>query len=185
MYGKLGGLKKMKIYILGFMGCGKSTVGKRLAAYCGCSFVDTDELFSQRHNCSVKDYFDLYAEEKFRQEERKILHTTQLMENTVIAVGGGTPCFYDNMDWMLSHGLCVYLEMPPKALFNRLKNSKSERPVLQTGNLYENIQILISQREPYYQKANIAVSGLDVDILTLNELICQYVNEKKLPKNHE
>jgi len=147
----------MKIYLIGFMGSGKTSVGKRLSARLDFAFVDTDELFSKIHNCSITDYFNLHTEEKFREEERKILHQMQEMENTVIAVGGGTPCYYDNMDWMLSQGECIYLKMSPQALFHRLKNSRSERPLLQSDNLLEQIQTLLSQREPYYQKADITI----------------------------
>jgi shikimate kinase len=157
----------MKIYLIGFMGCGKTTVGKRLAAHCGYSFVDTDNLFEAKHNRSIESYFEQYGEDCFRQEETLLLRETLSLENTVIATGGGTPCFYDNMDWMLSHGVCIYLEMPPKALFNRLKNSKSERPLLQSGNLLENIQTLLPKREQFYKRANITVSGLDVEIREL------------------
>jgi shikimate kinase len=112
----------MKIYLIGFMGCGKTTVGKRLAARCGFPFVDTDELFEAKHNCSIGKYFEQYGEDLFRKEEAVVLKETASLENAVIAVGGGTPCFYGNIDWMLSQGICIYLEMPPKALYNRLKN---------------------------------------------------------------
>ena len=160
----------MKIYLIGFMGCGKSTVGKRLAAHCGFSFADTDNLFEVKHNCTVQTYIKYCGEEAFRIEETAILKETFSLENTVIATGGGMPCFQDNMDWMLSNGICIYLEMSPKALFNRLKNSKIKRPLLQTEHLLEDIQNLLSQRESYYQKANITVSGLYVEIGKLYEM---------------
>jgi shikimate kinase len=157
----------MNIYLIGFMGCGKTTVGKRLAARCGFSFADTDKLFETKHNSTINSYFEQYGEEAFRKAEALILKETISLKNTVIATGGGTPCFHDNMDLMLSHGICVYLEMPPKALYNRLKNSKPERPLLQSDNLLENIQNLLSQREQYYKKAHITVSGLDFDMENL------------------
>ena len=160
----------MKIYLIGFMGCGKSTIGKRLAARCGFDFVDTDEVFSVVHGCSVKDYFDLYSEEKFRKEEQKILYQTQEMDNVIISVGGGTPCYQDNMQWILANGIAVYIQMSANALYNRLVNSKSERPLLQTvetrhaTSLLETIQNLLSQRENIYNKAHIIVQGLDFDM---------------------
>ena len=163
------------------MGSGKSTAGKRLAAHCGYAFVDMDKLFETKHNCSIESYFEQFGEDSFRKEEALLLRETASLENTVIATGGGTPCFYDNMDWMLPHGICVYIEMPPKALYNRLINSKSERPLLQThcnASLLEKIQNLLSQREQYYQKANITISGLDVEIEKLSMLICQNIYEK-------
>jgi len=161
----------MKIYLIGFMGCGKSTVGKRLAARCGFSFADTDQLFEIKHNMSIENYFKQYGEESFREEETAVLEETFLLENTVIATGGGMPCYCDNIDIMLSHGICIYLEMSAKALFNRLKNSKLERPLLQSDNLLETIQNLLSQREPYYQKANIIISGLNVEVDKLYEKV--------------
>jgi len=161
----------MKIYLVGFMGCGKTTMGKRLATYCGFSFADMDELFEAKHNCTINYYFEQYGEEAFRKEELIILKETISLENTVIATGGGTPCFHNNMDLILSHGICIYLEMPPKALYNRLKNSQSQRPLLQFDNLLENIANLLVQREPYYKKANIIISGLDVNISNLGRVI--------------
>ena len=161
------------IYLIGFMGCGKTTVGKRLAARLGFLFADTDKLFEVKHNCTINHYFEQHGEDAFRKEEAIVLKETISLENTVIATGGGTPCFYNNMDLMLSHGICIYLEISPKALYSRLKNSQSERPLLQADNLLENIENLLSQREPYYKKADIIVSGLDVDISKLKALIMQ------------
>ena len=157
----------MKIYLIGFMGCGKTTIGKRLAARYGFSFVDMDDLFSVAHGCSVKDYFELYSEKKFRIEEQKILYQTQQMDNVVVAVGGGTPCYQDNMQWIKSNGTAVYIKMPAKALFHRLKNSKSKRPLLPPDNLLETIQNLLSQRENIYNMAHITVSGVDFDVENL------------------
>ena len=160
----------MNIYLIGFMGCGKTTVGKRLAARLDFSFVDTDELFSAVHNCSVKEYFDLYSEEKFREKEQKILYQTQFMDNTVIAVGGGTPCYQDNMQWMLSNGITVYIKMPAMALYHRLSNSKTQRPLLSSlpnQDMKNTIETLLSQRENTYNQALITVSGLDFDMENL------------------
>jgi len=171
----------MKIYLIGFMGSGKTTVGKRLATHCEYAFMDTDKLFETKHNCTIESYFERFGEDLFRKEEALLLRETASLENTVIATGGGTPCFHDNMDWMLSHGICVYLEMSPKALYNRLINSKLVRPLLQVethncASLLEIIQDMLSQREQYYKKATITVSGLDVDISGLHALIRQGIN---------
>jgi len=165
------------IYLIGFMGCGKTTVGKRLAARLEFSFADTDELFSTVHNCSVKEFFDLYSEEKFREEEQKILYQTQFMDNTVIAVGGGTPCYQDNMQWMLSNGITVYIKMPAMALCHRLANSKTQRPLLSSlpnQDIKNTIETLLSQRENTYNQAHITVSGLDFDMENLIKKIVDY-----------
>ena len=161
----------MKIYLIGFMGCGKTTIGKRLAARCGFSFVDMDELFSTVHNCSVKDYFDLHSEEQFRTEEQKILHQTHFMDDAVIATGGGTPCYQDNMQWILSNGIAVYIKMPAAALYSRLSNSKTQRPLLAAlsdQDLKSTIEKLLSQRENIYNTAHITISGLDFDMEKMN-----------------
>jgi shikimate kinase len=144
------------------MGCGKTTIGKRLASRLGFTFLDTDELFSVVHKCSINDFFQLHTEEIFRREEANILRQTQTMNHLVIATGGGTPCFDDNMQWILSNGIVVYIEMSPLALYNRLVNSKTTRPLLSlSNNLKEDIAKLFEQREPVYQKAHIAIKGIN------------------------
>ena len=159
----------MNIYLIGFMGCGKTTIGKRLATRLGFSFVDTDELFSKMHNSSVKDYFDNYSEEKFRIEEQKILYQTRQMDNVVVSVGGGTPCYQDNMQWILSNGIAVYIQMSASALHSRLVNSKTPRPLLSQSNqdLKSAVETLLLQRETIYNQAHITVSGLDFDMENL------------------
>ena len=156
------------------MGCGKTTIGKRLAARLGFSFVDTDELFSTVHNCSVKQYFDLYSEEKFREEEQKILYQTQSMDNVVVAPGGGTPCYQNNMQWIVSNGITVYIKMTVNALHSRLANSKTQRPLLSFSSdqdLKNTIEKLLSQRETIYNEAHITVSGLNFDVEKLVDKI--------------
>ena len=108
------------------MGCGKTTIGKRLASRLCFTFLDTDELFSIVHKCSVNDFFRLHTEAVFRREETNILHQTKTMDNLVVATGGGMPCFDDNMQWILSNGIEIYIEMSPLALYSRLVNSKTE-----------------------------------------------------------
>ena len=159
----------MKIYLIGFMGCGKTTIGKRLAARLGFGFVDTDEMFSAVHGCSVSDYIAWNTEEKFRQEETKILYRTQEMENTVIALGGGTPCFQDNMQWILANGMAVYIQMSANALYSRLVNSKKKRPLLSSPHqdLKSTIEKLLHEREDVYNKAHTTVQGLDFDMESL------------------
>ncbi|MDR0604953.1 MAG: shikimate kinase [Bacteroidales bacterium] len=155
----------MKIYLVGFMGCGKTTIGKRLASRLGFTFLDTDELFAIVHKSSVNDFFRLHTEKIFRREETNILHKTETMDNLVIATGGGMPCFGDNMQWILSNGIAIYIEMSPLALYSRLVNSKTERPLLSSSdNLKEDIANLFAQREPVYQKAHISVNGINFDM---------------------
>ena len=162
----------MKIYLIGFMGCGKSSIGKKLASACRLSFIDTDVLFENEYQCSILDFFASHTEAEFRTKEQKILHQTLQLENVVIATGGGMPCFEDNMQWLLSHGIVVYVEMPPLALYHRLSHSKEERPLLSNKEtLLEDIETLFAQREATYKKAHICISGLRYNMDMLVKII--------------
>ena len=162
----------MKIYLIGFMGCGKSTIGKKLASHYDYSFVDTDNLFEEKQQCSISVFFASHSEKEFRQQEQKLLYQTKTMDHVVIATGGGMPCFEDNMQWMLSHGKVIYIEMPAAALYNRLINSKKERPLLANKeNLQTEINSLLARRENIYQKAHIIIPGINFSIENLvNEI---------------
>ena len=106
----------MNIYLMGYMGCGKTRAGRRLAAHSQRPFTDLDTLFEKRLGTSIPEYFRQHSEESFRQEERQMLHETAGLDNNIIALGGGTPCFEDNIDWIKSHGISVYLKMNELAL---------------------------------------------------------------------
>ena len=151
----------MKIYLVGFMGCGKSSMGKKLASVYRFPFVDTDALFEKEYQCTIPDFFVSHTEEEFRIKEQKILYQTAQFDDAVIATGGGMPCFEDNMEWLLSHGTVVYVEMSPLALHHRLIHSKKERPLLSNKEtLLEDIETLLAQRETTYKKAHISISGI-------------------------
>ncbi len=150
------------------MGCGKSTIGKKLASYYGYSFADTDDLFEKEHQCSISDFFASHSEKEFRWEEQKILYQTEYLNNIVIATGGGMPCFENNMQWMLQQGTVVYIEMPSSALYNRLLNSKKDRPLLaHKEELQAEIDSLLAERENIYRKAHISVSGINFNMENL------------------
>ena len=166
----------MKIYLVGFMGCGKSSTGKRLASLCRLSFVDTDVLFEQKHQCSIFDFYTTHTEEEFRKEEQDILFKTQSLNNSIIATGGGMPCFEKNMEWMLANGVVVYIEMSPAALYARIINSKKKRPLLPSKEtLMEYIKTQLAQREDTYKQAHITlrVGKPDMNILikAINDFI--------------
>src|SRR5690606_36383247 len=119
----------MKIFLIGFMGCGKSIFGKKLAAKIGCDFIDLDNQFEHVAGASIPEYFAAYGEEAFRKEESRILKTFDYPMHCVVATGGGAPCYFDNIDWMNSKGLTIYIEMSPIALAQRLENGKARRPL--------------------------------------------------------
>lgn len=164
----------MKVYILGFPGSGKSTIAKRLASYLKCEFADTDKLIEQNTGMSVSEYFARYGQNAFREIEQQVLQRTADMQHTIVAVGGGTPCYYHNMEFMNSHGVTVYLQMNDKALYSRLKNHTSYRPLMaEEAHLQQYITSTLQEREPYYMQARIHVSGLSVNISLLADAIRQ------------
>lgn len=147
------------------MGSGKSTIGRKLASYLHYEFVDLDKLIERKAGMSIADYFNKHGEESFRELERDTLQQTIFSEDSVIATGGGVPCYFDNMDWMYKEGKVVYLSMDPKALADRLKHSKVSRPLikdLDQDQLIEFITQKLKSRDVFYQKAHCIVSGLDL-----------------------
>lgn len=157
------------------MGCGKTTLGKKLAKTLGYDFIDLDELISQKEMQSINDLFSNKGEEAFRNIEtetlKEIISTNNL---TVISLGGGLPCFNNNLDLLKKNGLLVYIQMPAKALSNRLINSKDERPLLKNKKgeeLLAYIEDLLGKREIYYNQAHLKVDGINLDVHTLKEQI--------------
>lgn len=146
------------------MGCGKTTVGKKLASQLGFQFTDLDKLIVAKTGLSIQEYFSLYGEDRFRQLESKTLQEDLPAENVVVATGGGAPCFFNNMDWMNANGTTVYILMPARALASRLKGS-SERPLINNlhgEELVSFIETKLSEREPFYRRAKYLVDGIDL-----------------------
>ncbi|MDR1792316.1 MAG: shikimate kinase [Bacteroidales bacterium] len=156
----------MRIYLVGFMACGKTTVGKRLAKLLNCQFIDTDELFEQQENISIEHFFHLHGETKFREIETQIVRQTDQNENIVVALGGGSPLYGDNMQWLLKNGIVVYIQLTAKCLYDRLRDSKKIRPFVLSArqNLLEETTQLLTQREPTYLQAHITVKGLSAHL---------------------
>jgi shikimate kinase len=138
------------------MGAGKTTVGKDLAKQLGLTFYDLDWYIETRMRKKVKQIFDECGEEGFRTIERNMLHEVAEFENVIIACGGGTPCFFDNMDYINAQGDVVYLKGEPEVLFRHLKMGKGVRPLLLGKSDEELIQYItdsLKKREQYYLKA--------------------------------
>jgi shikimate kinase len=155
----------MKIFLVGFMGSGKTTIGKKLANYLKYEFVDVDKLIEFKVGMSIVDYFEIHGEQAFREIEREVLQTAHLGENAIIATGGGSPCYGDNMTWMNANGQVVYLSLPPKALAVRLENSKAERPLIKNlkgDELVDFISNKLLEREVFYNQAKFVVSASDL-----------------------
>ena len=151
------------IFLVGFMGCGKTTLGRKLANRLGYPFMDLDHVFEAQEGMTIGEYFSKFGEAAFRKSESLVLKQTDYHEHMVVSTGGGLPCFFDNMEWMNAHGKTLYIKLSPKTLADRLEHEKTERPVLQ-GKRGEDLVALIadklSERDKYYNQATIIADGL-------------------------
>ena len=146
-----------RIILIGYMGAGKTTIGKILAKDLGVPFYDLDWYIETRMRKKVKQIFDERGEEGFRIIEKNMLHEVAEFENVVVACGGGTPCFFDNMEYLVGQGDVVYLRGTPDVLFRHLKMGKGVRPLLlgkSDDELLEYIKENVEKREEFYMKAN-------------------------------
>lgn len=160
-----------RIIIIGYMGSGKTTVGRALAKELNLTFYDLDWYIESRMRKTVKQLFDEMGEEGFRKIEHNMLHEVAEFEDTVISCGGGTPCFFDNMDYMNRQGETVYLKATPEVLYGHLKMGKTVRPLLldKTGEeVQEFIKEQLARRENHYAKAKYT---LDVNLMDNYEKI--------------
>ena len=154
-----------RIIIIGYMGAGKTTVGKALAKALGLDFYDLDWYIESRMHKTVKQIFDEQGEEGFRRIEHNMLHEVAEFEDVIISCGGGTPCFFDNMDYMNRQGYTIYLKSTPEVLHKHLQMGKTVRPLLLNKTADEVNAFIteqLSKREPYYLKAQHIV---DVNLL--------------------
>ena len=163
-----------RIFLIGYMGAGKTTMGKELSKQSGLSFIDLDHLMEGRYRKTVRQLFEEKGEETFRQIEKKALHEVADFENVVISTGGGTPCFFDNMAYMNSIGTTVYLKASPQGLSERLEHCRPNRPLLKglSGEgLMNFVAESLAQRVPFYEQAHIT---FDVEVLvTEHHVIAQ------------
>lgn len=138
------------------MGAGKTTVGKALAEDLGLTFYDLDWYIENRMRKTIKQIFDESGEEGFRKIEHNMLHEVAEFENVIISCGGGTPCFFDNMDYINEQGETLYLKASPEVLYGHLRMGKSVRPLL-LNKTPEEVKVFIQEqlqkREPFYNKA--------------------------------
>lgn len=164
----------MRIFIIGYMGAGKSTIGKRLASKLGTTFVDLDDAFEARYRYSIPRFFDHFGEERFREFEHQCLkEIIDENEKAVISTGGGTACLKNNMALMKQSGITVYIKMHPKSLAHRLTRARRLRPVIrdiQNDDMQGFVEEQLAEREPFYNQADITIKG---ESLNLDELIAK------------
>ena len=164
------------IILVGYMCVGKTTVGRRLAKKLNCSFYDLDWYIEERFRKKIPQIFSERGEDAFRDLERRMLHEVAEFENVVVSCGGGTPCFFDNMDYMNSVATTIFIKATPETILEHLKISKSERPLL-NGKTPEELRTYITEqlqlREPFYQKAQYEVL---VNVLNNKENVNAFVD---------
>tara|TARA_B100000508_G_scaffold141026_1_gene145329 strand:- start:113784 stop:114296 length:513 start_codon:yes stop_codon:yes gene_type:complete len=164
-----------KIFLIGFMGVGKSTIGKRLAKKLGYKFIDTDQLIESEQGKSINDIFKDSGESTFRDLETSALERITDNEiKSVVSVGGGLPCFNNNMEVMNQNGITIYLQRPAKELFHRLLQGKDKRPLLKgktEDQLMDYIESMLNDRSIYYNQATITADREHQSIKSLIELI--------------
>lgn len=169
----------MRIFLIGYMGSGKTTIGSEVAKRLNLNFVDMDAHIENQQHKTVAEIFTELGEEKFRELERNCLLEVSEFENVVISTGGGAPCFFDNMEIMNSTGETFYISLNPKLLSDRLKTTNiHKRPILASydGNdLAEFIASALQEREPFYNRAKFIVSGTDKEI---EDKIVEYAKQK-------
>jgi len=158
------------------MGVGKSTIGKKLARLLGYKFVDTDEIFEEKYKLSIDTFFSKYNEKLFREFESNILESTFQLNNTIIATGGGTPCFFDAMDKINNSGISIYLKMPVDGIVNRLENAIKPRPLVKDKS-HEELTLLVEKllmkRVSSYEKAQIIFEAINPDMDKLLNILKQ------------
>ncbi len=159
------------IFLMGFMSSGKSRLGKKLAKKLAVPFIDLDKEIEIKEGKSIPQIFEERGEAGFRKLEAKYLRELPLKELIVIALGGGTPVFEDNLSFILKNGTSIYLKVEPKYLIGRLKEKSAKRPLISDLNeteLSDFVTNTLKLREPYYEKASFVLAS---NKPTSNEII--------------
>ncbi len=161
-----GGAGGAPVFLIGYMGCGKSTLGRALGRATGVQFIDLDTYIERRFHANVRDIFARDGEEAFRDMERRMLREVGEFENVIVACGGGTPCFFDNLDYMNSRGTTVWLDAGLERTYTRLLAGRYKRPSiahLTDEQLREHITRAIDERRQYYSRAKVTFDSSRLD----------------------
>jgi shikimate kinase len=174
-------LIEMRIYLIGYMGSGKSSIGKKLASRLGYSFVDLDSVIEEGQQETVAEIFVQKGEDAFRNLERVALHKTFKMENIVVSTGGGTPVFFDNMLILNKNGLCIYLKATADVLISRLQRNRHLRPLIASLSL-ENLQFFVKkqleERSVFYEKSEMHIEAKDLTPAILYSQVLRWIENQ-------
>lgn len=171
----------MRIYLIGFMGSGKTHTGRQLADKMDFLFLDLDLVIEAEAGMGIPQIFEEMGEDRFRQLEQQALHFTAELEDVVVSTGGGAPCYFDNIEWMNQQGTCVFLDTPVEILAKRLLPERAHRPLLQPYNeatLPAFIQSKLEERMYFYQQAGIIFPQVDAEG-DVAEALLDLLEEKK------
>ncbi|MBL0182624.1 MAG: shikimate kinase [Chitinophagaceae bacterium] len=163
----------MKIFLIGFMGSGKTYWGSRWAAKYELQFIDLDDLVEKRENKTIAQLFEQKGEEYFRQVESECLKNFHKVRSCIMSCGGGAPCFNNNMQWMNENGTTIYLSAAPEFLYSRLLEEKDKRPLLKNlaePELLSFIEQKLKEREPFYKQAKFILPSEDLNMESLQPL---------------
>ena len=170
----------MRIFLIGFMGCGKSTLGRSLASELNLTFIDLDSFLEEKHFKTIPQIFAEEGEESFRRKERNVLEEVCGFDDVILATGGGAPCFFDNMELMNESGFCVFLDVDIRSLVSRLIHAKIERPLIKGKSpeeLHKFIEGLLTKRRPFYEKARYILKGSEINAAQVIELLGDKSNQ--------
>lgn len=157
----------MRIFLIGYMLCGKSTIGKKLANKLSCDFIDTDTYIEDKYHYTISDIFNKFSEEVFRDMEKETLKEIIEREDIVVATGGGLVCYNDNMKLIKETSTSIYLKMNSEALFSRYVQSKKPRPLfshMDNEQVKQYIENTLRKREGYYEQADITIDALSCKV---------------------
>lgn len=155
----------MRIFLIGYMGSGKTTMGRELASVLNLTFIDLDTFLEEKYFRTIPQIFAEEGEEGFRIKERKVLEEVSNFDDVVIATGGGAPCFFDNIDLMNNAGICIFLDVEVGSLVERLIHARIERPLIKgksPNELRVFIEGMLEKRRPFYEKAGYILKGSEI-----------------------
>lgn len=168
------GLEKgrMNVILIGFMGGGKTTIGRKLARRLGYHFLDMDEQIENEQKCKISEIFAQKGEKAFRYLETQLLKRLLSVQNTVIATGGGVIVTEENIDLMKRIGTVIYIKASIEDIIERVTRSQ-HRPLLSNGNPEERVRTLIAQRTPMYEQADQVIETKNLSSQRVTSLIIQ------------